>query len=776
MATRRSKRNQGNAGCDDNDGKGETKRKRDSSNSNMPVTAIASKKQKKKKKKAAASTANTKPTTTQPPITSTKGKVAIPVYDHDYHKKNDWVQCDDCNEWHQHPREFRGKFGSEWSCWMMEWDPLDESIARCVKATTINSKQNDTDSVLHDCSNLNRADRKRAPTPKKQALIESQKTKSSVQMNKKQSLTKKLIFGKRDNDVNDIAIDIATTMLTMKKNAPTPIVTNIVENENSNGELGLAPSSIKDYLTPKQTPKSRQNTLTKIGSIDSVINKIKNKQPVSLVDNNNRTEKENTIDFNKEGEDNDNILTDGKDSGNEQEEDAAAKKIKLKEQEEATTKKKQQAEAAKQQQEEAAKQQQEEAAKKLKIKQQEEKSAVVATTAKKDIEDESAAAKKDEEDKAAAAATITKKKQQEQQYAIAVEQEQRELEVEAAAALQKQKEARAAALQTEREAREAMLRDDAETEAAALQQKQQDEEEASAVASEVLAEKEKEKEKEHNPTDKDKDNNEVKLESKVTSKTTSIRGEAFGQFDVPELIDHIPNEIKVEVLSKMYNMLIHPCWKYHQLRKPILDPDDVLLPLRSTLICVDDYKSLSRDPVTTSDTSLLFGGYAIHNLATQIMFPTEDGSNWWCALPANTFELMCGGKYEISNYFHQHLNNNRHIGDNLLNFSVVSILIWHGMHFSKAFVCYANNVVNGDYKYGDNKGPHSCILYTNSSGNTSWHNPKKVAEKIRTFLNAYSIAFLKTTKKGQFNCISMPVYQIKGKFYFDLFCDLFNKI
>ena len=766
MATRRSKRNQGNAGCDDNDGKGETKRKRDSSNSNMPVTAIASKKQKKKKKKAAASTANTKPTTTQPPITSTKGKVAIPVYDHDYHKKNDWVQCDDCNEWHQHPREFRGKFGSEWSCWMMEWDPLDESIARCVKATTINSKQNDTDSVLHDCSNLNRADRKRAPTPKKQALIESQKTKSSVQMNKKQSLTKKLIFGKRDNDVNDIAIDIATTMLTMKKNAPTPIVTNIVENENSNGELGLAPSSIKDYLTPKQTPKSRQNTLTKIGSIDSVINKIKNKQPVSLVDNNNRTEKENTIDFNKEGEDNDNILTDGKDSGNEQEEDAAAKKIKLKEQEEATTKKKQQAEAAKQQQEEAAK--------KLKIKQQEEKSAVVATTAKKDKEDESAAAKKDEEDKAAAAATITKKKQQEQQYAIAVEQEQRELEVEAAAALQKQKEARAAALQTEREAREAMLRDDAETEAAALQQKQQDEEEASAVASEVLAEKEKEKE--HNPTDKDKDNNEVKLESKVTSKTTSIRGEAFGQFDVPELIDHIPNEIKVEVLSKMYNMLIHPCWKYHQLRKPILDPDDVLLPLRSTLICVDDYKSLSRDPVTTSDTSLLFGGYAIHNLATQIMFPTEDGSNWWCALPANTFELMCGGKYEINNYFHQHLNNNRHIGDNLLNFSVVSILIWHGMHFSKAFVCYANNVVNGDYKYGDNKGPHSCILYTNSSGNTSWHNPKKVAEKIRTFLNAYSIAFLKTTKKGQFNCISMPVYQIKGKFYFDLFCDLFNKI
>ena len=696
MATRRSKRNQGiDAGCDDNDGKGETKRKRDSSNSNMPVTAIASKKQ-KKKKKAAASTANTEPTTTQPPITSTKGKVAIPVYDHDYHKKHDWVRCDDCDQWHQHPREFRGKFGSKWSCWMMEWDPLDESKSRCVKATTINSKQNDTDSVLHDCSNLNRADRKRAPTPKKQALIESQKTKLSVQMNKKQSLTKKLIFGNSDKDANDIDIDIATTMLTMKKNAPTPIVTNIVENENSNGKPGVAPSSIKDYLTPQKTPKSRQNTLTKIGSIDSVINKSKNKQPVSLVDINNRTEKENTIDFNKEGEDNDNILTD------------------------------------------------EEAAKKLKIKQQEEKSAVVATTAKKDKEDESAAAKKDKEDKAAAAATITKKKQQEQQYAIAAAQK-----------IKKD-------------------RDDAETEAAALQQKQQDEEEASAVAAEVLAEKEKEKE--HNPTDKDKDNNEVKLESKVTSKTTSIRGEAFGQFDVPVLIDHIPNEIKVDVLSKMYNMLIHPCWTYHQLRKAIFDPDDVLLPLRSTVICGDDYKSLSRDPVTTSDTSLLFGGYAIHNLATQIMFPTEDGSNWWCALPANTFELMCGGKYEINNYFHQHLNNNRHIGDNLLNFSVVSILIWHGMHFSKAFVCYANNVVNGDYKYVDNKGPHSCILYTNSSGNTSWHNPKKVAEKIRTFLNAYSIAFGKTTKKGQFNCISMPVYQINGKFYFDLFCDLFNKI
>ena len=745
MATRRSKRNQGNAGCDDNDGKGETKRKRDSSNSNMSVTAIASKKQKKKKKKAAASTANTEPTTTQPPITSTKGKVAIPVYDHDYHKKHDWVQCDDCNQWHQHPREFRGKFGSKWSCWMMEWDPLDESKSRCVKATTINSKQNDTDPVLHDCSNLNRADRKRAPTPKKQALIESQKTKSSVQMNKKQSLTKKLIFGNSDTDVNDIAIDIATTMLTMKKNAPPPIVTNIVEKENINGKPGLAPSSIKDYLTPKKTPISRQNTLTKIESIDSVINKSKNKQPVSLVDINNRTEKENTIDFNKEGEDNDNILTDGKDSGNEQEEEAAAKKIKLKEQEEATTKKKQQAEAAKQQQEEAAKQQQEEAAKKLKIKQQEEKSAVVATTAKKDKEAESAAAKKDEEAKAAAAAAITKKKQQEQQYVIA------------------------AAQKIKKDC------DDAETEAAALQQKQQDEEGASAVAAEVLAEKEKEKE--HNPTDKDKDNNEVKLESKVTSKTTSIRGEAFGQFDVPVLIDHISNEIKVEVLSKMYNMLIHPCWKYHQLRKPILDPDDVLLPLRCTVICGDDYKSLSRDPVTTSDTSLLFGGYAIHNLATQIMFPTEDGSNWWCALPANTFELMCGGlKYEINNYFDQHLNNNRHIGDNLLNFSVVSILIWHGMHFSKAFVCYANNVVNGDYKYVDNKGPHSCILYTNSSGNTLWHNPKKVAEKIRTFLNAYSIAHGKTNKKGQFNCISMPVYQINGKFYFDLFFDLFNKI
>ena len=59
--------------------------------------------------------------------------------DHDYHKENDWVQCDDCKAWHQHPKEFRGKFSGEWSCWMMKWDPLDESKPRCVKSTTTNS-------------------------------------------------------------------------------------------------------------------------------------------------------------------------------------------------------------------------------------------------------------------------------------------------------------------------------------------------------------------------------------------------------------------------------------------------------------------------------------------------------------------------------------------------------------------------------------------------------------------------------------------------------------
>ena len=59
--------------------------------------------------------------------------------DHDYHKENDWVQCDDCKAWHQHPKEFRGKFSGEWSCWMMKWDPLDESKSRCVKSTTTNS-------------------------------------------------------------------------------------------------------------------------------------------------------------------------------------------------------------------------------------------------------------------------------------------------------------------------------------------------------------------------------------------------------------------------------------------------------------------------------------------------------------------------------------------------------------------------------------------------------------------------------------------------------------
>ena len=240
------------------------------------------------------------------------------------------------------------------------------------------------------------------------------------------------------------------------------------------------------------------------------------------------------------------------------------------------------------------------------------------------------------------------------------------------------------------------------------------------------------------------------------------------RLDVPVLINNIPDAMKVDVLSQMDNIIQSPSLKYLRLNDPILDPNDVFLPLRQTVISNDDIKSLSRDPETTSDSHLMYGGYTIHDVSTQIKYLKNDSSNWCCTLPANMYEQMCNGgsKYEIGNYLDGILNNNRYIGGDLLNYKFVSILVWHGMHFSKAYIFNASLVINGDWRFNKEgtKEPHACILYTNSSRNTKHHEPKKVGQSICTFLNAYALSHGLTDKKGQFNRNSMPIYQIEGTF------------
>ena len=685
------------------------------------------------------------------------------------------------------------------------------SIIKSPAAPSSATKNNTDASVLGDCSNTimggsteddrkseGRGMRTKTPTKKKQALEENRKklrvlvkTKSPVQlkkMNDNSSDTKWVqcdecgkwrelppdISADKLPDIWDCSMNTWQPAFSScnadeedKENAELDDVTTTVHNNlpptttKNNSDGGHAPSSTKNFLTPKEpvTPRQRfsfgqnQKQLSASKSASSRCKRLEN-------DDNNETEREittktvNSKTKNLTNDDNpshDSILeSDYYQDINELKEpnDYRIHRDPL---------------------------QRDDKEKKEDNKGEKESDTALQRRQQQEVEAKAAAAAEREAQQATAFHVRQQQQEAEARAAAAVEQEQRELEEEAAAALQKQKEARAAALQKEKEAREAaaaVLKSVVET-VLSVDDKGDDKKKGEhpsykPVNSDIESETEKE-EKEG----KKKDNSKIKIEDssipRLLDEEKVPRSTMRGKLDVAVLIHNIPNNMKVDVLSKMDAIIKSPSLKYLRLNDPITDPNDVLLPLYQTIISNDDIKSLSRDPKTTSDSHLLYGGYTIHELCTQIMYLKNNNRNWCCTLPANIFELISSGgmKYEIDNYLDKMLNSNRHIGDNLLNYKVVSILVWHGMHFSKAYILNASLVLNGDWRYNKagTKEPHPCILYTNSTGNTKWHNPKKVAEKIRTLLNGYSIAYGKTKKRGQFNTNSMPVYQIEGMIY-----------
>jgi hypothetical protein len=653
----------------------------------------------------------------------------------------EWVQCDECGKWRELPPDISAdKLPDIWDCSMNTWQPAFSSC---------NADEEDKENAEHD--------------------------------------------------------DVTTTV---HNNLPPTTTKN-----NSDG--GHAPSSTKNFLTPKEpvTPSRQifsfgqnQKQLSASKSASSRYKRLEN-------DDNNETEREittktvNSKTKNLTNDDNpshDSIL----------ESDYYQDINEVKEPNDYRIHRDPLQRDDKEKKEDNKGEKESDTA--LQRRQQQEVEAKAAAAAEREAQQATAfhVRQQQEAEATALAVQLQQKPEAEARAAAAVEQEQRELEVAAAAAaLQKQKEARAAALQNEKEAREAMLQEEKEAReaaAAVLEKEHKQREEAAAllqnepkaaealeqdnaglVVETVLSDNDKgdDKKKEEHPSykpvnsdvesetekeekeGKKKDNSKIKIEDssmhKLLDEEKVPRSTMRGKLDVAVLIHNIPNNMKVDVLSKMDAIIKSPSLKYLRLNDPITDPNDVLLPLYQTIISNDDIKSLSRDPKTTSDSHLMYGGYAIHELCTQIMYLKNNNRNWCCTLPANIFEQISSGKYEINNYLDKMLNNNRHIGDNLLNYKVVTILVWHGMHFSKAYIFNASLVLNGDWRYNKagTKEPHSCILYTNSTGNTKWHNPKKVAEKIRTFLNGYSIAHGKTKKRGQFNTNSMPVYQIEGMIY-----------
>jgi hypothetical protein len=98
--------------------------------------------------------------------------------------------------------------------------------------------------------------------------------------------------------------------------------------------------------------------------------------------------------------------------------------------------------------------------------------------------------------------------------------------------------------------------------------------------------------------------------------------------------------------------------------------------------------------------------------------------------------------------------------------TVVGIYVWGGSHFSKVFIFNANKVLTREYwhpqKQKSDLAP--CILFANSatSNGTKTHNPVRVAEVVRFFLNALDKKINNSAGK-HFNTTTMPIYQLDGK-------------
>ena len=264
----------------------------------------------------------------------------------------------------------------------------------------------------------------------------------------------------------------------------------------------------------------------------------------------------------------------------------------------------------------------------------------------------------------------------------------------------------------------------------------------------------------------------VKRETESGSLISTKASRATSRLDylkIPEMFDEIDanvddeGETKLALIEKIYKTLKHPAIKCRWDEAPTTDPIDIVFPLKHLWFHNGHYRTLTRNPATTSDKFLLYGGYPHIDLATQFTFLKRDDNKSWCSLPANFYELMLRHKYTIDGELDKNLNMNRMIDKNLFDHKVVDILIFGNNHFSRVSVINASLVLDEGNKFADDNDPRPCMIHINSMDEGPGHITEKIGTSIRRFINdffeAHGISLIRKCRKKNF-----PIVGINGMY------------
>ena len=264
----------------------------------------------------------------------------------------------------------------------------------------------------------------------------------------------------------------------------------------------------------------------------------------------------------------------------------------------------------------------------------------------------------------------------------------------------------------------------------------------------------------------------VKRETESGSLISTKASRATSRLDylkIPEMFDEIDanvddeGETKLALIEKIYKTLKHPAIKCRWDEAPTTDPIDIVFPLKHLWFHNGHYRTLTRNPATTSDKFLLYGGYPHIDLATQFTFLKRDDNKSWCSLPANFYELMLRHKYTIDGELDKNLNMNRMIDKNLFDHKVVDILIFGNNHFSRVSVINASLVLDEGNKFADDNDPRPCMIHINSMNEGPGHITEKIGTSIRRFMNdffeAHGISLIRKCRKKNF-----PIVGINGMY------------
>lgn len=198
----------------------------------------------------------------------------------------------------------------------------------------------------------------------------------------------------------------------------------------------------------------------------------------------------------------------------------------------------------------------------------------------------------------------------------------------------------------------------------------------------------------------------------------------------------------------------------------------------------ENFKSLDRNPDHVNDMSKLYAGDAILDLCTKWQFRGFYHLSKLYAPPARLYGLILRAKalkkgdekkkevdLALNSCLSPVLSNNSETG--FFAKPVVEVVIYHGWHFSKAFIANAGKVANREMWHPDKKETDAapCILYCNSLDNSGGHQPDKVHEVLNFMLNAINKK-VNGVVGNFFNCRTMPIIQLKGTTMFRLICGL----